>query len=104
VCDRPRLVCLEGTHDLEGWGKNADNAIEAAEKEAFRAGADAADLVALKERLALIVRGVDLADLEEIECFPLYGDAYLAAASKGGIGLERGCRKGSSPKLMPWPF
>jgi hypothetical protein len=75
MCNGPRLVCLEGSHDLEGRRKDADDAIVAAEEEAFGAGADAADLVALEEGLALIVWGIDLADLEEIECFPLYAEA-----------------------------
>jgi hypothetical protein len=71
MCDGPRLVCLEGPHDLEGRGEDADDAIVAAEEEAFGAGTDAADLVAFEEGFALIVWGGDLADLEEIECFPL---------------------------------
>jgi hypothetical protein len=72
VCDRAGIVCLKCAHDFKGRGEDPDNAIVAAQKETVGSGAYAADLVAFKEGSTLIVWGVDLADLEEIERFPLY--------------------------------
>jgi len=69
VRNRPRLVCLESSQDLESRRKNPDNAIIAAKEEVFGAGADTTDLV-LEEGFALVVWRLDLAHFEEIERFP----------------------------------
>lgn len=63
---------LEGSQDFEGRGQNSDNAIVTPKKEILRARAGTADFVVFEERLALVVGGAELVDLEEIERFPLY--------------------------------
>lgn len=71
MCYRASVVRLEGAQDFEGWRENSHNAVVAPKKEALGSRAHAADFAVLEERLALIVGRVDLADLEEIERFPL---------------------------------
>ncbi len=61
----------ESAQDLEGRRENSHDAIVAPKKEALGPRAHAADFAVLEERFALIVGRVDLADLEEIERFPL---------------------------------
>ena len=92
MCDRAGIVCLKSPHDFKGRGEDPDNAIIAAEEEAVGSGADTADLVALEEGSALLVWGIDLADLEEIERFPLYMymPGQLAAALEGDDGYVQG--------------
>ena len=70
--DRACFVCQERLKDFEGGGDDSDGAIVATKEEAFRTGAHTADFVSVEEGLALLVGGIDLADLEEIERLPLY--------------------------------
>lgn len=41
----PRVECLEGPYDLEVLGEYADDAIGAAEKEVFRTGGNATNII-----------------------------------------------------------
>lgn len=66
-----RIVRLENPQDLKGRGDDSDKAIITSKKEILRSRADTADFVVFEEGLALVVRWVDLADFEEIECLPL---------------------------------
>lgn len=105
MCDRASIVCLKRPHDFKGRGKDPDDAIIAAQEETVGSRADAADLVAFEEGSALIVGGIDLADLEEIKRFPLYMYMTRLAGCSSGRGrwiwkvwMRARC---SSPKLMP---
>lgn len=72
VRDADILVCLEAADDPPAGAHDAHMAVRAAEKEAVGAGADAGDLVAVEEGARLVVFGeLDLADIEEVEGFPL---------------------------------
>lgn len=71
ICYRPSFVRLERPQHLEGRRQDADKAIIASEEEAFGPRANTADLVVLEKGAALVVWWLDLADFEEIECFPL---------------------------------
>lgn len=71
MCYRASVVRLESAQDLEGRRENSHDAIVAPKKEVLGPRAHAADFAVLEESLALIVGRVDLADLEEIERFPL---------------------------------
>lgn len=84
--DRASIVGLESPHHFEGRREDADDAIVAAEEKAVRARAHTAYLVAFEEGPAFIVWGVDLADLEEIEGFPLFHVRALLAGCSGGVG------------------
>ena len=69
--DATRLVCVEASYDLPAGADNAHVAIIATEEQTVGAGAYAGYLVVLEEGPRLVVAGLDLADLEEVECFPL---------------------------------
>lgn len=69
---RPDIVCLECSQDLEIRGQNSHNAIIASYEEILGTGAYAAYFVVLEDGFTLIIRRFDLADLEEIERFPLH--------------------------------
>lgn len=72
VRDADILVCLEAADDPPAGADDAHMAVRAAEEEAVGAGADAGDLVAVEEGARLVVVGeLDLADIEEVEGFPL---------------------------------
>lgn len=72
VRDADALVRLEAADDPPAWAHDAHMAVGAAEEEAVGAGADAGDLVAVEEGARLVVVGeLDLADVEEVEGFPL---------------------------------
>lgn len=72
VRDADILVCLEAADDPPAGAHDAHMAVRAAEEEAVGAGADAGDLVAVEEGARLVVFGeLDLADIEEVEGFPL---------------------------------
>lgn len=69
--NRSSVVGLKGSQDLKRRRKYPHNSIVAPKEQVLGSRADAADFVVLKERLALIVGLIDLADLEVIERFPL---------------------------------
>lgn len=72
VRDADALVRLEAADDPPAGAHDADMAVRTAEEEAVGAGADAGDLVAVEEGARLVVVGeLDLADVEEVEGFPL---------------------------------
>lgn len=71
VGDAARLVRVETSEDLPAGADDAHVSVIAAEEQAIGAGAYAGDLVVLEEGARLVVAGLDLADLEEVECFPL---------------------------------
>lgn len=72
VRDADALVRLEAADDPPAWAHDAHMAVGAAEEEAVGAGADAGYLVAVEEGARLVVVGeLDLADVEEVEGFPL---------------------------------
>lgn len=72
VRDADILVCLEAADDPPAGAHDAHMAVRAAEEEAVGAGADAGDLVAVEEGARLVVVGeLNLADIEEVEGFPL---------------------------------
>lgn len=72
VRDADALVRLEAADDPPAGPHDAHMAVGAAEEEAVGAGADAGDLVAVEEGARLVVVGeLDLADVEEVEGFPL---------------------------------
>lgn len=69
---RPNIVCLECSQNLEIRGQDSHNAIIASYEEILGAGAYAAYFVVLEDGFTLIIWRFDLADLEEIERFPLH--------------------------------
>lgn len=69
--DAAGLVSLEAPQDLPARADDAYVTVIATEEQAIGAGADAGDLVVLEEGACLVVAELDLADLEEVECFPL---------------------------------
>lgn len=72
VRDADIVVSLEAADDAPAGADDAHVAVGAAEEEAIGAGADAGDLVAVEEGARLVVVGeLDLADIEEVEGFPL---------------------------------
>lgn len=71
MCNCADIVGLEALEDLPTRAYYTHEAIEAADKEAIRSGADAGNLVALEEELCLFVAGLYLRDVEEVEGFPL---------------------------------
>ena len=72
VRDADALVRLAAADDPPAGPHDAHMAVGAAEEEAVGAGADAGDLVAVEEGARLVVVGeLDLADVEEVEGFPL---------------------------------
>ena len=80
--DAAGVVCMEASDDLPAGADDAHVSIIATEEQAIGAGADARYLAALEEGSRLVVAGFDLADLEEVECFPLRkekGSVRLAA-------------------------
>ncbi len=64
-------MCLEAPDDFPARANYAHVSIVAAKEKAFGAGAHAGDFVILEERSRLVVAELDLADFEEVECFPL---------------------------------
>jgi hypothetical protein len=68
---RSRIVGLESSQDFERGREDSYDAIVASKEKILRSRAYTADFVVLEEGPALIVWWVDLADLEEIERFPL---------------------------------
>jgi hypothetical protein len=54
-------------------------------EEVLRAGTYAADFVVFEERAAFVVDGINLADFEEIEGFPLRCVNFLAILGNTGI-------------------
>lgn len=72
VRDANILVRLEAADDPPAGAYDAHMAIDAAEEEAVGAGEDAGYLVAFEEGARFVVIGeLDLADIEEVEGFPL---------------------------------
>ena len=69
--DAPRFVGVETPDHFPAGAYYAHVSIFAAEEKALGTGAYARDFVVLEERPCLIVAELDLADFEEVECFPL---------------------------------
>jgi hypothetical protein len=68
---RTSIVCLENSQDLERRREDSHDPIVASKEEILRSRTHTANFIVLEEGSAFIVRRVDLADLEEIERFPL---------------------------------
>ena len=70
---------LEAPNHLPALSNDAYVAIITAKEEAVGSGADAGDLVALEEAARLVVGGVGLGDLEEVEGLPLSRESGMLA-------------------------
>lgn len=87
VRDADILVCLEAADDPPAGAHDAHMAVRAAEEEAVGAGADAGDFVAVEKGARLVVFGeLDLADVEEVEGFPL-------RATREGVSVCVNCTR-----------
>lgn len=82
-----RLVRLEPPDDLPPLAHDADVSIARAEEQAVGAGADARDVVALKELAGVVVGQRHLRDVEEVERLPLR--AELVATSMYMVVREK---------------
>ena len=81
--DATRLVCMEASYDLPAGTDDAHVAVIATKKQTVGTGAYTGYLVILEEGARLVVAGLDLADLEEVECFPLRNQVEQAARRWG---------------------
>lgn len=64
-------MCLERSQNLKSRGQDSHNAIITSDEEILGTGAYAAYFVVLEEGFTFVIWRFDLADLEEIERFPL---------------------------------
>jgi hypothetical protein len=71
VGDSAGIVRLEAAGNLPTGPDDANISIKGTEEQAVGAGANARYLVVLEEGSCLVVAKLDLANFEEIECFPL---------------------------------
>jgi hypothetical protein len=83
---------LKGSLDLEVRRENSNYAIITTEKEVVGARTDATDLIIVQKGRAIIIWRPNLANLEEIEGFPLI---------QSGTSFCFSWPRTDSPKLMP---
>jgi hypothetical protein len=93
-------MCLETPDHFPAPADNAYVSIVATEEQALRARAHAGYLVILEDRSRLVVAELDLADIEEVECFPLRGITVSPNTSLAG-DMPSAIRRKNLPKAKP---
>ena len=81
--DAARLVCVEASYDLPAGTDDTHVSIIATEEQAVGAGTNTRYLIGFEEGARLVIAEFDLADLEEVECFPLRNQVEQAARRWG---------------------